>query len=246
MRFSDLRRREFITLVGSAAASWPLAARAQPPGKIPRLGVLLYSNPQADPQIESFRRGLRDLGYIDGQNLAIEYRYAEGRPEKLPELAAELAHLKPNVMLAIGGDVAPFAVKATQTIPIVFAISADPVQLGLVASLARPGGNITGHSATVAEMAAKRVEILKTVVRDLSRLAFLANAATVRQAVTGTEAAGRTLGVKVTTLLVRNATELDQIFSNLKKEPVGGLIVDLTLQDHSREIIDFVVASRGR
>src|SRR5439155_23052019 len=106
MRFSDLRRREFITIVGSAAASWPLAARAQPPRKIPPLGALLYSNPQADPQIESFRRGLRDLRYIDGQNLAIEYRNAEGRPEKLPELAAEFAHLKPNVMLAIGGDVA--------------------------------------------------------------------------------------------------------------------------------------------
>src|SRR5438270_3433248 len=157
MRFSDLRRREFITLVGSAAASWPLAARAQPPGKIPRLGVLLYSNPQADPQIESFRRGLRDLGYIDGQNLAIEYRYAEGRPEKLPELAAKLAHLKPNVMLAIGGDVAPFAVKATQTIPIVFAISADPVQLGLVASLARPGGNATGVTFLQDDFASTRL-----------------------------------------------------------------------------------------
>src|SRR4051812_10088118 len=173
MRFSDLRRREFITLVGSAAASWPLAARAQPPGKIPRLGVLLYSNPQADPQIESFRRGLRDLGYIDGQDLAIEYRYAEGRPEKLPELAAELAHLKPNVMLAIGGDVAPFAVKATQTIPIVFAISADAVQLGLVASLARPGGNATGVTFLQDDLASKRLELLKEAAPRISRVAFL-------------------------------------------------------------------------
>ena len=98
---------------------------------------------------------------IGGQNLAIEYRYAEGRPEKLPELAAELAHLKPNVMLAIGGDVAPFAVKATQTIPIVFAISADPVQLGLVASLARPGGNATGVTFLQDDLASKRLELLK-------------------------------------------------------------------------------------
>src|ERR1035437_1108098 len=110
-----MRRREFITLLGGAAA-WPIAARAQQSAKISRLGVLLYSTPQADPQMESVRSGLRDLGYVEGRNLVVSYRYAEGKSERLPELAAELANLKPDVLLAIGGDVAPILVKATQII----------------------------------------------------------------------------------------------------------------------------------
>ena len=138
-----MKRREFITLLGGAAA-WPLAARAQQAPKTSRLGVLLFSTPQADPQMETARRALRDLGYVEGQNLAIEYRSAEGQPERLPDLAADLVRMKPDVLFALGGDVTPAAVKATQTIPIVFTSSADPVQLGFVASLARPGGNATG------------------------------------------------------------------------------------------------------
>ena len=139
-----MKRREFIRLLGGAAATWPLAARAQQPAKVPRLGVLLYSTPQADPQMEQVRGGLRELGYVGGQNLAVSYYFAEGKTERLADLAAALVREMPNLLLALGGDVAPYAVKATSTIPIVFVSSADPVQLGLTASLARPGGNATG------------------------------------------------------------------------------------------------------
>jgi putative ABC transport system substrate-binding protein len=169
-----MRRRDFVALVGSGVA-WPLAARAQQPAKIPHLGVLLYSTPQSDLQMEFVRNGLRDLGYVEGRNLVVTYRYAEGKPERLPELARELANLQPDVLLAIGGDVAPVMVKATQTIPIVFASSADPVQLGLVASLARPVGNATGVTFMQDELASKRLEYLKQVAPRISRVAFLWN-----------------------------------------------------------------------
>src|SRR6478736_5098822 len=139
-----MRRRKFIALVGGAVVAVPIA-RAQQLVRIPRLGVLLYSTPQADPQMKFVLQGLRDLGYLEGRNIAIEYRFAEGKPERLPELAAELAFLKPDVIVAMGGDVAPVAQRATQTIPLVFVSSADPEQLGLVASLRRPGGNATGR-----------------------------------------------------------------------------------------------------
>ena len=235
-----VRRSLILALALAVLLVMPLAAEAQPAGKVWRIGYLSPLAASADSiHRQAFSQGLRELGYVEGQNVTIESRYADGKFDRLLDLAAELVRLKVDLIVAAPTPAVRAVQQATRTIPIVMAFSGDPVGEGFVAGLAHPGGNITGHSATVAEMAAKRVEILKTVVRDLSRLAFLANAATVRQAVTGTEAAGRTLGVQVTTLLVRNATELDQIFSNLKKEPVGGLIVDLTLQDHSREIIDF-------
>ena len=134
-----MQRREFITLLGGAAAAWPFAAQAQPK-PIAQLGVLLYSDPQSDPQMASIRHGLSDLGYVEGRNIAIEYRYAQGRVDRLPSLAAELGpeKLQPNVILAIGGDVAPIAKRFNQTIPLVFVSSADPEQLGLVASLVDP------------------------------------------------------------------------------------------------------------
>src|ERR1700745_252112 len=134
MQLDRLKRRDFISLIGGAAA-WPGVAWGQRAPKNPRLGVLLYSTPQTDPNYQSFRRGLRDLGYVEGQNIDIEYRYAEGKPERLPELAASLVARKPDVLLALGGDVAPDLIGATKTIPIVFATSTDPVQSGLVLSL---------------------------------------------------------------------------------------------------------------
>jgi putative ABC transport system substrate-binding protein len=170
---------------------------------------------------EAFRQGLRDLGYIEGQTVAIESRYADGRFERLPDLAAELVRLKVDVIVASPGEAAQAAQRATRTIPIVMAFAGDPVGSGIVASLAHPGGNITGLSATVAEMAAKRVEFVEAIVPEMSRAAFLANAATVRQAVSGTEAAGRALGVQVSTVLVRDTGELERAFSTLKKGRVG-------------------------
>src|SRR5262245_58579456 len=159
---SDLARRDFITFLGGAIA-WPLAARAQQPTKIRRLGVLLYSTPQAE-----VRSGLRELGYIEGRNLVISYSYAEGKPERLPDLAAALVREHPDLLLALGGDVAPHAAKATSTIPIVFVSSADPVQLGLAASLARPAGNATGVTILQDDLASKRMELLEEAVPRVS------------------------------------------------------------------------------
>src|SRR3954469_7478142 len=140
-----MRRRQFITILGGAAISLsPLPIHAQPSAKLPKLGVLLYSTPRGDPNNEAFYRGMNELGYVEGQNITLEYRFAEGRPERLPELAADLVRLKPDMIFALGGDVAPHARTATGSIPIAFAVSTDPVRSGLVASLARPGGNATG------------------------------------------------------------------------------------------------------
>ena len=169
-----MRRREFITLLGGAAA-WPLAARAQQAARTTRLGVLLYSTPQAELQVERVRSGLRELGYIEGRNLVVSYYYAEGKPERLPDLAAALVRESPDLLLALGGDVAPHAAKATSTIPIVFVSSADPVQLGLAASLARPAGNATGVTLLQDDLASKRLELLKEAVPRVSRVAFLWN-----------------------------------------------------------------------
>jgi ABC-type uncharacterized transport system substrate-binding protein len=223
----------------------PLAGEAQQPAKLARIGYLSAFSASADsPHREAFRQGLRDLGYVEGQNAVVEARYADGSFERLRDLAAEIVRLKVDVIVAAPTPAVRAAQQATRTAPIVMAFSGDPVGEGFVAGLARPGGNITGLSAMVGEMAAKRVEFLKTIVPDISRVAFLANPATVRQAVTGTEAAGRTLGVQVSTLLVRNPGELEPAFSTLKKAHVGGLIVDLTLQEHWRQIVELALKSR--
>jgi len=207
-----MRRRDFLTLLGSTAAAWPKAGRAQEPGRMPRLGVLLYSTPQADREIESFRRGLHELGYTEGRNIAIDYRYAEGRPERLPELATELVRLHPDVMLAIGGDVASFAARAAQTIPLVFAVSSDPVQTGLVASIARPGGNATGVTFLMDELAAKRLELLKEAAPRISRLAFLWNPNHVDNELAVAQRTARVLGVQLHLIEVRRATDFDAAF----------------------------------
>jgi putative ABC transport system substrate-binding protein len=166
-----MKRRAFTTLLGGAAAAWPLAAQAQPrPPKVARLGVLLFSSPEADPQMKAVHARLRELGYVEGQNLSVIYRYAEGKYERLPGLAAELIREKPDLVLALGGDVAPHAAKATSTIPVVFVGSADPVQLGLATSLARPGRNATGVTLLLDDTASKRLELLKEIEPRVQRL----------------------------------------------------------------------------
>ena len=170
-----MRRRQFIKLVG-VAALWPFAAQAQPK-PIAKLGVLLYSDPQSDPQMASIRLGLSDLGYVEGRNIAIEYRYAQGRVDRLPSLAAELVQLQPNVILAIGGDVAPIAKRFNQTIPLVFVSSADPEQLGLVANLSRPGGNATGVNVLFTQLAPKLVEAMAELLPQAKTFGLLVNPA---------------------------------------------------------------------
>jgi putative ABC transport system substrate-binding protein len=175
MQSDQLKRRELITLLGATAIAWPFAARAQQRSKMARLGVLLFSTPQGDPQMKAVHIRLRELGYVEGQNVIVIYRYADGKYERLPDLAAELIAEKPDVVLALGGDVAPYAAKATSTTPIVFISSADPVQLGLAASLARPARNATGVTLLLDDTASKRLELLKEVVPRVQRTAFLWN-----------------------------------------------------------------------
>jgi putative ABC transport system substrate-binding protein len=201
-----MRRREFIALIGSAAIGWPLASHAQK--SMPRLGVLLYTSPKADPQLEAVRHGLRDLGYTEGKNLAIEYRYAEGRPERLPWLAAELAQSNLDVILALGGDVAPSAKKSTQSIPLVFAVSSDPVLAGLVATLARPGANATGVTFILDELASKRLELLKEAAPQISRVAFLWNPDHPDNEYAIAEQAARKIGVELLPAEMRGPDDL--------------------------------------
>jgi putative ABC transport system substrate-binding protein len=206
-----MRRRKFIALVGGAVVAVPIA-RAQQLARIPRLGVLLYSTPQADPQIKFVLQGLRDLGYLEGRNIAIEYRFAEGKPERLSELAAELALLKPDVIVAIGGDVAPVAKRATQTIPLVFVSSADPEQLGLVASLRRPGGNASGITLLQDALATKRLELLKEMAPRISKVAFVTNPDHPDNEAREARRAALALGVDLLSLEVRNTGDFERAF----------------------------------
>jgi ABC-type uncharacterized transport system substrate-binding protein len=242
----DMRRRELLSLLGGAAAAWPLAARAQQAARLPRLGVLLLSTPQADPQMETARRALRDLGYVEGQNLVIEYRYAEGRPERLPDLAADLVRMKPDVLFVLGGDVAPAAVKATQTIPIVFTSSADPVRQGFVASLARPGGNATGITLLLDELASKRLELLKQAAPRVSRVGFLWNPDHADNELPEAERAAASLGVELKPLTVRGPADFDGAFMAATQARIDALYVvssRLTLQNLGR-IVNFVAENR--
>jgi putative ABC transport system substrate-binding protein len=192
---------------------------------MPRLGVLLYSTPQEDPQAKSLQQGLRDLGYIDGQNISIEYRFAEGNAERLPDLAADLVRLKPDVLFPIGGDVAPFVSKATQTIPIIFVMSADPLQLGLVASLARPGGNATGFTFLQDELASKRLELLKEVAPRISRVAFLSNPDHPDNELRVAQRAATALGVHLQPIEMRGPHDLDGALQAVTKATVDALYV---------------------
>jgi putative tryptophan/tyrosine transport system substrate-binding protein len=211
MPMADMKRREFITLLGGAAAAWPIAVHAEQRGKVQRLGVLLFSNPQTDPQMDVLRSGLRDLGY-DDQNLFIFYRYAEGKPERLADLAAELLREKPDLVLALGGDVAPYAVKATSTIPIVFVSSADPVQLGLAASLARPAGNATGVTLLLDDTASKRLEFLKEAVPRVQHAAFLWNPDHPDNELRETQRAAQSLDMRLQLVEMRGSGDLDNAF----------------------------------
>ncbi len=221
----------------------PLATEAQQPAKVARVGVLLFSTPQADPQLGSFRQGLRDLGYVEGQTIVLEYRFAEGRAERLANAAAELVSLKPDVLLAIGADVAPIAKKAAGTIPVVFISSADPVQLGLVASLARPGGSATGVTLIQDELSGKRMQLLKEVAPRISRVAVLWDSNHPDPDYREAQRAARILGVEVYSLEVRGADELDRALQGAARARVDALFLvqSRLMLLHRREIMDFVM-----
>ena len=203
-----MKRREFIALLGGAAVAWPLAARAQQAASISRIGILWPgASLPAPPRMESFRQGLRELGYVDGQNVLIEIRYAQGGLQQLPELAAELVRLKVDVIQA-SGDLAPrVAQQATTTIPIV-AMSDDILGAGLIASLSRPGGNTTGLTILSPELSVKRLELLMEVVPRLSRVSALWDPTTGTSQVAMTEEAARSLNLKLQVLEVRRRDEV--------------------------------------
>jgi putative ABC transport system substrate-binding protein len=241
-----MKRREFITGFGAAAAAWPFAARAQQSGKVPRLGVLLYSTPQDDPQRMALQQGLGELGYVDGQNISVEYGYAEDKPERLPGLAAELVRLKPDVLFPLGGDVAPFVSKATQTIPIVFVMSADPVQLGIVASHARPGGNATGFTFLQDELAAKRLELLKEVAPRISRVAFLWNPDHPDNELQAAQRAASALAVHLQPIEMRGPGDLEGALRAVTQASADALYVVSSRQMVAslRRIVEFSTASK--
>ena len=206
-------------------------ADAQQPKKVPRIGYLEGGDPTSDSaRAEGVRLALRELGYIEGQNIAIEYRYAEGRRDRLPELAAELVRLKVDIILAAGGDalIRP-AKNATKTIPIVMVgLGVDPVKAGLVESLARPGGNVTGLTNLSSELAGKRLELFKEAVPKLTRIAVLfdpGNPSGVLQVKEVLPVAARALGLTVRSWEVRAADDFDKVFAALNKERVDGIFV---------------------
>ena len=238
--------RRFVIGVAIPLLAALLAAEAQQMAKIARLGVLLFSTPEGDPNLAAFRQGLSELGYVEGKNLTTVYRYAEGKPERLANLAVELAALKPDVIFALGGDVAPFARTATNTIPIVMAVSVDPVQAGLVPSLARPGGNVTGVTFVSSDLAAKRLQFLKEAAPRISRVAVLWNPNHVDPEYAETQAAGRMLGVHVQSLEVRAPGDFAGAFQAAEVGRAEAIIVvSSRLMTFGRQrIIEFATGHR--
>jgi ABC-type uncharacterized transport system substrate-binding protein len=215
---SHIERRKFLTTLGGAVAAWPLAARAQQAGKLPTIGFLGADASIESKRVAAFVQRLRELGWIDGRNLAIEYRWTEGRNERYAENAAELVRLKVDVIVTVATVPTLAAKQATAVIPIVFAASGDPVGTGLVASLARPGGNVTGLSAQTAETAVKRLELLREIVPGLGRLAIMGNVGNPIYVLElgEVEAAARALGLEVITSELRRAEDISPAFDALK------------------------------
>ena len=209
--------------LGLLAAS--LAMEAQPAGKVARLGVLLFTTPAADPNLSAFLAGLRDLGYVDGRNVAIEYRSAEGRPERVGALALQIVSLKPDVVVVLGGDMVPFVRNATATLPIVMLTSQDPVEAGAVATFARPGGNVTGVAFVSSETAGKRLQFLKEAVPSLTRVAVLWTPDHPDGEYRNTEATARRLGIHIQSLEVRGPGDFDGAFQAATRERAEALIV---------------------
>jgi len=220
-----LRTAALIVTLGVLLA--PLAADAQPPGKVPRIGVLTGLSPKGSPWIYGLREGLRGFGYLEGQNIALEWRWTHGKAERFPDLAAELVRLKVDVIVATNNPAIHAAQRATRTIPIVMVIATDPVGLGFVASLARPGGNITGLSVQSRETGGKRLELLKEAVPNVSRVAVLWDPTEPgrRDQVGEVEVAARALGVQVQLVEARSPSELDSAFAAMTREGAGAVYV---------------------
>lgn len=222
-----MRRRDFITLIGGAATGWPLVARAQQPATVARIGYLGLGPASAvSSRVEALRAGLRDLGWVEGKNLVFEFRWADN-VDQLPGLAADLVRMKFDVIFATSSTLVEAARQATKTIPIVFATHADPIGSGHVASLPRPGGNITGLSELTTEIDAKALEILKEVVPQSTRIGVLWNPTTPSQVpgLQSVKAAGERLGLALSIVSTATVEDLDAAFASMARENVGGVFV---------------------
>ena len=223
-----MRRRKFIALAGGAAAEWPLAARAQQP-TMPVIGFLNATSQQAySARIAAFRQGLADAGFVEGRNVAIEFRHVDGRYDRLPAMAADLVRRQVAVIAVTGTSAALAAKAATTTIPIIFSTSANPVESGLVASLARPGGNVTGTTRLNVQIAAKRLQLLHELVPTATTIAVLinpANPALAEPLLRQAEAMAPTLGLKLHVLRASNEREIDEAFSALLSLRAAALMI---------------------
>ena len=244
-----MRRRTFLGVLGGGAV-WPLAARAQQPSrKVIRIGVLETVSAAANTaNFDAFRRGLRELGAVEGRDYIVEYRSADGRAERFPDLAAELVHLPVDVIVTRGTPAARAAKNATETIPVVMAAIGEPLEVGVVASLARPGGNVTGFSAFVTELAAKRVELAKELLPDVSRVGFLNNMSNpvIPPQWEITISAARSLGIGAVLLDVRRSEDVPRAFEIAVQHKVNALLVgiDAVTQANLQEIIDHAARTR--
>ena len=243
-----MRRRKFISLLGGAAA-WPVAARAQQSQRVPRLGVLLPGTPTSfAPRTQAFVGGLRDLGYVEGRTIAIEWKWGQDRVDRLPDLAAELVGSQVDVIVT-GGTVAARALKnATRTIPIVMAMVGDPVGAGLVERLGRPGGNASGLSIVATDLSGRRLQLLNEIVPGLSSVAVMSYGANPQSQieVRETQIAARRLDLRLYSVPISADTSIENAFEKIKKEPVQALIVvtDPILYSQRSQILDLAAGSR--
>ena len=233
-----MKRREFITLLGAAAA-WPLAARAQQPA-MPVIGVLDARSPgTTESLLRAFRQGLKDTGYVEGENVALEYRWADNELDRLPGLAAELARRRVSVIAVSTPVVALAAKAATTTIPIVFLVNEDPVRLGLVASLARPGGNVTGINIFASELTAKRLDLLRDLVPGAARVGVLvnpANATSTESTLRDMAAATHTIGLQIKVLNASTSLEIEAAFASFMRERPDVLFVGNDAYFYTRRV----------
>jgi putative tryptophan/tyrosine transport system substrate-binding protein len=244
-----MRRRELLVLLGAAVSAAPLAAAAQDPGKHPRIGFLGNSTPALEAKLlASFREGLRDLGYVEGRNISIEYRWAEGNYDRLPALVAELIASNVEVIVTAGTPASLAVKKASSTMPLVMVAVGDPIGTGLVASLARPGGNATGLTSIAPELEGKRLELIKEVVPALSRLAVFWNPANAYQIEDEQQvrSAAAALHVPVLSLPVQTAEGLDNAFAKILAERADAVLVlaDRLFLHNRQRIADFIVEHR--
>jgi putative tryptophan/tyrosine transport system substrate-binding protein len=244
-----MRRRDFLGVAGAAAAGWPLSAHAQSRQNIPRVGYLFsFTQAEGDQLWQACRRGLQELGYVEGQNIVLEPRLAEGVHERLPKLAAELVQLKVNVIVAAATPASRAAKAATSTIPIVFVAVGDPVTVKLIASLARPGGNVTGLSLLTSDVSGKRLSLLVETVRKSSRVGILMNPDNPISAVffEETKLAARQLGIELQQLHARDPRQIAQALSDAAEKRFDAIVVfdDPVLWSHRAQIVGLTAAAK--